>query len=68
MRIAELITCVILVIVGAIVLWDVYQTWKQGKADDSTIWVGVIATVVTIPALYTAATIIDNQLILANVQ
>ena len=62
MRIAEFIICVILVIVGVIVLWDVYQTWKHGNADDSTIWVGAIGTLVTVPALYTAAKIIDSGL------
>ena len=61
MRIAEFVICVILVIVGMVVLWDVYQSWKHGDANDSTVWVGAIGTLVGVPALYTAAKIADGD-------
>lgn len=60
MRLTEFIICIILVIIGIIVLWDVYQSWKQGNAEETTVWVALIGTFVTVPALYNAARIVDS--------
>lgn len=61
MRIAEFTVVVILIIIGSIALFNVYRSWKNGEVTDGTIWAGVIATAITVPALYKGAWMIDGH-------